>query len=244
MLINEAMVKHLGWKSNEAAIGKKFRSLQGEERVIGVFADFNATSLHEPSGPFVLNIKETPNVIAFFLKYVAIRVNPENAKKTIAFLEDKWNKSEQGRPFEYSWLSNDLKQLYHDEEVLGDLALILTVIIIFIAALGLYGLASFMTEQRIREIGIRKVFGADDMSILKLLSIEFAWLVLISVAIAWPLSYWLIDEWLSYFAYHSSVDWMNFIVGGLIAFVLAMIITNTRAFLASRTNPVDTLKYE
>lgn len=244
MLINEAMVKHLGWESNDAAIGKKFRSLQGDERVIGVFADFNATSLHEPAGPFVLNIKEKPNVVLFFLKYVAIKVNPENTKKTLVYLEDKWNKSEQGRPFEYTWLEDDLDQLYHDEEVLGDLSLILTIIIIFIAALGLYGLASFMTEQRTREIGIRKVFGANDASILKLLSVEFAKLVLISVLIAWPLSYLLIDEWLSHFAYHTAIDWLNFIIGGLVAFVLAMIITNTRALIASRTNPIDTLKYE
>jgi putative ABC transport system permease protein len=244
MLINEAMVKHLGWESNEAAIGKKFRSLQGEERIIGVIENFNVTSLHEASGPFVLNIKETPNVVRFFLKYIAIKVNPENLDETLAMLETKWNESEKGRPFEYAMLDKELAQLYHDEEVLGQLSLILTAIIIFIAALGLYGLASFMTSQRTREIGIRKVFGAGDASILTLLSMEFAKLVAISIALAWPISYLLIDEWLGYFAYHSKIDWISFLVGGLVAFVLAMIITNTRALIASRANPVDSLKYE
>jgi len=244
MLINEAMVKHLGWESNEAALGKKFRSLQGDERVIGVIKNFNVNSLHEASGPFVLNIKENPRVVLFFLKYIAIKVNPRQVDKTLAFLEDKWNVSEQGRPFEYTWLDKELAQLYNDEEVLGKLSLILTAIIIFIAALGLYGLASFMTEQRTREIGIRKVFGAGDMSILTLLSVEFAKLVLISIAVAWPLSYLLIDEWLSYFAYQANIEWLNFVIGGLVAFLLAMAITNTRAFIASRSNPIDTLKYE
>lgn len=244
MLINEAMVKHLGWDSNEDAIGKKFPSLQGEERVIGVFRNFNVTSLHETSGPFVLNIKETPGAIRFFLKYIAIRVNPNNIDESIAFMEQKWNESEKGRPFEYTFLDKELEQLYHDEKVLGQLSLILTAIIIFIAALGLYGLASFMTEQRTREIGIRKVFGADDRSILTLLSKEFAKLVAISIAFAWPISYLLTDEWLGYFAYQSSQDWSIYLLGGLIAFVIAMLITISRALIAARANPVDSLKYE
>lgn len=244
MLINEAMVKHLGWDSNEDAIGKKFPSLQGEERVIGVFRNFNVTSLHETSGPFVLNIKETPGAIRFFLKYIAIRVNPNNIDESIAFMEQKWNESEKGRPFEYTFLDKELEQLYHDEKVLGQLSLILTAIIIFIAALGLYGLASFMTEQRTREIGIRKVFGADDRSILTLLSKEFAKLVAISIAFAWPISYLLTEEWLGYFAYQSSQNWSIYLLGGLIAFVLAMLITISRALIAARANPVDSLKYE
>lgn len=244
MLINEAMVKHLGWDDNEAAIGKKFPSLQGEERVIGVFRNFNVSSLHETSGPFVLNIKETQRVIRFFLKYIAIRVNPNNIDETIDFMEQKWNESEKGRPFEYTFLDKELEQLYHDEEVLGQLSLILTAIIIFIAALGLYGLASFMTEQRTREIGIRKVFGADDKSILTLLSKEFAKLVAISIAFAWPISYLLTEEWLGYFAYQTSQDWSIYLLGGLIAFIIAMLITISRALIAARANPIDSLKYE
>ncbi len=244
MLINESMVRHVGWKSNEEAIGKKFRSLQGEERVIGVFADFNATSLHEPAGPFVLNIKETPGVIVFFLKYVAIKVADQNKEETIAFIESKWNEKEQGRPFEYNWFDQELAQLYNDEEVLGDLSLILTAIIIFIAALGLYGLVSFMAAQRTREIGIRKVFGAEQGSIMVLLSVEFMKLVGIAILIAWPLSYLLIDEWLNYFAYQMNIDTLSFVIGALAAFAIAMLITNSRAYIVARTNPVNTLKYE
>ncbi len=244
MLINEAMVSHLGWNSNDMAIGKKFNSLSGEERIIGVFKNFNATSLHEPSGPFVLNIKETPGAVRFFLKYIAIKVVPGREKEVVEFIEQKWNKVEKGRPFEYTWLSDELNQLYNDELILGELSLILTVIIIFIALLGLFGLAAFMTEQRNREIGIRIVFGAAELSIIKLISIEFINLLLIAVAFAWPLSYWLIDEWLNYFAYKSDINWISFVYGAGIAFALAMCITISRAYIASKANPIETLKHE
>ena len=244
ILINEAMVRHVGWKSNEEAIGKKFRSLQGDERVIGVIANFNATSLHEASGPFVINMKETPGAIYFFRKYIAIKISHVNREEAVTFIEKKWNETEKGRPFEYSFLDQELAKLYQDEEVLGDLALILTIIIIFIAILGLFGLASFMTEQRTKEIGIRKVYGASESSLIKLLSLEFIKLVTISIVIAWPVSYYLLDEWLNYFAYHINIDWFGFVAGGLIAFVLAIIITASRAYITSRANPMDTLKYE
>jgi putative ABC transport system permease protein len=244
ILINEAMVKHQGWESNEAALGKKFRSLKGKEKVIGVFKNFNATSLHEPAGPFVLNMKEESWEIMWFLKYVAIRINPENKQQILEFIEDEWNRLEEGRPFEYTFLDEELAQLYHDEEVLGKLSLILTAIIIFIAVLGLWGLATFMTEQRTKEIGIRKVYGADELSIIKLLSVEFAKLVAVAIIIAWPLSFWLIDEWLDYFAYQVNISFMNFLVGGIAAFIIAMMITVSRAFIASRRDPVHTLKYE
>jgi putative ABC transport system permease protein len=244
MLINEAMVKHMGWKSNQEAIGKKFSSLQGEERVIGVFNNFNATSLHQPAGPFVLNIKETPGVVYWFLKYAAIKVNPQNREEVMRFVEERWNSIEKGRPFEYVWFDQELAKLYHDEEVLGLLALVLTLIIIFIASLGLYGLVAFMALQRTREIGIRRVMGATEFSLIKLLSVEFIWLVLIAIAIAFPLTWFLIDYWLSYFAYAMPVQWISFLIGGFSAFVLAMLITSFRALVASGANPVDTIKYE
>jgi len=244
ILINEAMVRHQGWASNQEAIGKKFSSLSGDERVIGVFKDFNVTSLHEPSGPFVLNIKETPFQIQFFLKYVAVRIKPGTNKESLAFLEKEWNQVHTGRPFEYFFLEDELEKLYKDEEVLGQLSLVLTAIIIFIAALGLFGLASFMTEKRMKEIGIRKVFGADEKSLVWLLSLEFLQLVLISILVAWPIAYWLIDEWLHYFAYNAGIGFWNFVWGALIAIVLAIVIASSRAYIASKANPIEIIKYE
>ncbi len=244
ILINEAMVHHMGWKSNREALGKKFRSLQGEERVIGVFNNFNATSLHQPAGPFVLNIKETPGAVRWFLKYAAIKVDPNFHAEVLDLVERKWNLWEKGRPFEYSWFDDELTKLYHDEEVLGILALMLTLIIVFIAALGLYGLVAFMAAQRTREIGIRRVMGASEFSIVKLLSVEFIRLVAISLLISFPLTWLLINHWLSYFAYAMPMQWTSFLFGGLAAFVLAMLITGFRALMASRANPIDAIKYE
>ena len=244
ILINEAMVKHMSWPDNEYALGQKFRSLNGNERVIGVFKNFNTTSLHVPSGPFVLNMKETPYEVIYFTKYVAIKTTGNNNNDVISFIEETWQKYDKLHQFEYTWFENEIKGLYHDEEVLGTLSMILSIIIIFIALLGLFGLATFMTEQRNKEIGIRKVFGAERRSIIVLLTTEFTGLLLIAVVFAWLLSYWFIDEWLRYFAYQTSINWPSFIYGATIAFFMAMVIIFFRAFIASRTNPIDTIKYE
>ena len=244
MLINEAMVKHLGWGSNEEALGKKFKSLHGEERVIGVTNNFNATSLHEQAGPFVLNIKEKPDEVMWFLKFMAIRIAPDNHKKTIDFIETKCKEFAPNRPFEYSFLDQELKKLYKDEDNLGKLSLIFSLLIIFIASLGLFGLTSFMAEQRTKEIGIRRVLGAKVTDIITLLSKEFLKLIVIAILIAWPIAFLLIDDWLSHFAYRTAINWFVFILAGLFALIIALLITAYKAYVASQTNPVDTLKYE
>ena len=244
MLINEAMVKHLGWGSNEEALGKKFKSLHGEERVIGVTNNFNVTSLYEQAGPFVLNIKEKPGEVMWFLKFMAIRIAPDNHKKTIDFIETKWKEFAPNRPFEYSFLDQELNKLYKDEDNLGKLSLIFSLMIIFIASLGLFGLTSFMAEQRTKEIGIRKVLGAKVTDIIKLLSKEFLKLIVIAILIAWPIAFLLIDDWLSHFAYRTAINWFVFILAGLFALIISLLITAYKAYVASKTNPVDTLKYE
>ncbi|MCK5338167.1 MAG: FtsX-like permease family protein, partial [Bacteroidales bacterium] len=111
ILINEAMVRHMGWESNEAAIGKKFKSLSGEERVMGVINDFHATSLHEASGPFVLNMKENPGEIAWFLKYVAIKYQAGKEQEVISYVNKVWMNYAPSRPFEYTFLDQELKKL-------------------------------------------------------------------------------------------------------------------------------------
>jgi len=244
MLINEAMVKHLGWGSNEEALGKKFKSLNGEEKVIGVTNNFNAVSLYEQAGPFVLNIKENPEEVMWFLKFMAIRIIPDNHKKTIDFIEAKWKEFAPNRPFEYSFLDQELNKLYKDEDNLGKLSLIFSLLIIFIASLGLFGLTSFMAEQRTKEIGIRKVLGAKVTDIITLLSKEFLKLIVVAILIAWPIAFLLIDDWLSHFAYRTTINWFVFILAGLFALVIALLITTYKAYVASQTNPVNTLKYE
>jgi putative ABC transport system permease protein len=244
ILINEAMVRHMGWASNEEALGKKFKSLGGEERVIGVFNDFNVTSLHEKSGPFVINMKERPGEIMFFLKYMAIRYAEGSEKEVLGFLEDKWTQTNSDRPFEYFFLADHLAGMYDDEENLSGLSKMFTGIIIIIALMGLLGLASFLAEQKTKEIGIRKVMGASVFDIIQTISKEFIWLILISSIFAWIIAYLVMTDWLNRFAYQVEINWLIFATAALLALVLALIITSFRAIMASRANPVKTLKYE
>lgn len=245
LLVNEALVKHMGWSSNEEALGKKFRSLSGDENIVGVFRDFQPTSFHEPGGPFVLNMKEKQGEINFFLKYAAIRTTGKNDKKVISYLETKWGEFEKDKPFDYFILNDELKRLYVDERNLGNLALAFTLLIMFVAAMGLFGLASFMAEKRTKEIGIRKVMGASVLNILLLLQKEFTWLILIAMVIAWPVSYFLIDSlFLQQFAVRVPFNIWIFILSGLFALVISLLIISYRALKASMINPVETLKYE
>lgn len=245
ILINEAMVKHLGWNSNEEALGEKFRSLSGDERIVGVFRDFQATSLREPSGPFVLNMKENPGEIRFFMKYAAIRVSGKNMQETLAFLEKTWQHYEENKPFEYTILQKELAGLYKDESNLGILSLVFTVLILFVAAMGLFGLASFMAEKRTKEIGIRKVMGASVLNILVLLQKDFARLIVIAMVVAWPLAYFLIQElFLNQFSVRVPFNPWVFLLSGLGALVISLLIISWRAVTASLINPVETLKYE
>lgn len=244
ILINEAMVRHMGWESNEDAIGKKFRSLNGDERVIGVIKDFHATSLHEASGPFVLNMKEKEGEIMWFLKYVAIKYQQDKEQEVIDLVQKVWMNYAPERPFEYSFLDQELSKLYDDENNLSLLSLIFTLLILLIASLGIYGLVSFLAEKRTRELGIRKVLGASSLHIIKLLSSEFFWLINIASVLAWVTSWLLITDWLNHFAYRTSLNWLMFLIAALIAMLLALIITAVKAWHASKMNPVDTLKYE
>jgi putative ABC transport system permease protein len=244
MLVNEALVKHMGW-TNEEALGKKFHSLSGDENIVGVFKNFQPTSFHEAAGPFILNMKERPGEIFFFTKYAAIRTNGFHNKEIINFLETKWGEYEKDKPFDYFMLDEELKRMYADETNLGDLALAFTVLILFVAAMGLFGLASFMAEKRTKEIGIRKVMGASVLDILLLLQKEFTWLILIAMVIAWPVSYLLVDSlFLQQFAIRVPFSLWVFILSGLFALLISLLIISYRALKASMINPVETLKYE
>jgi putative ABC transport system permease protein len=245
VLVNEALVKYMGWKSNEDALGKQFESLSGNEKIIGVFKDFQPTSFREPSGPFFLNIKEKPNEVNFFRRYLVVRVSDHRNKEVIGFLESKWTEFEKHTPFEYGWMQDEIVKLYRNETNLGKLALTFTVLILFVAAMGLFGLTSFMAEKRTKEIGIRKVMGATIVNILVLLMKEFARLILIAMVIAWPVTWFLVDKlFLQQFAIRSPFNPWIFILSGSLALMISMLVISYRALKASLINPAETLKYE
>lgn len=179
------------------------------------------------------------------MKYAAIRTTGQNNEKVIAYLETKWGEFEKDKPFDYFMLNDELKRLYKDEKNLGNLALVFTFLIMFVAAMGLFGLASFMAEKRTKEIGIRKVMGATVLNILLLLQKEFTILILVAMVIAWPVSYYLIDSlFLQQFALRVPFNFWIFILSGLSALVISLMIISYRAIKASLINPVETLKYE
>ncbi len=244
ILINEAMVKQLGWNTNENAIGKKFHSLNGKEKVIGVFKDFYAKSQHNDKTPLVLNLKENDNEIFMYTKYIFVRILPGSYEQVVPFLENKWKSYVEARPFEHYLLCEDLNKLYNEEENLGKLAAILTILIIFVAGLGLFGLVSFMAEQRTKEIGIRKILGASSQRIVTLLTKEFAGLVGISILIGWPLAYFGLDKWLENFSSRIPINLWIFLLAGIIIIIYAITITIIKSYKVTKQNPIDSLKSE
>jgi putative ABC transport system permease protein len=242
IMINESMVKHLGW-TNEEAIGKAIRS-DGNERVIGVFSDFNALSLHKPAGNFILDMLENPFQAAALTRYMAIKVNTDDYAEVLGYIHRTWDEISPTRPFEYSFLDEELDALYKDENSFSKLSIVLTILAIVIACLGIIGLTSFMVEKKTKEISVRRVHGATIANVNSLLSKEFLWLILIANLISWPLAYMFIKRWLENFSRHIEIQWYLFLVSALVTISITMMITSIHAFRASKMNPADTLKYE
>ncbi|TFH26728.1 MAG: ABC transporter permease [Bacteroidia bacterium] len=242
IMINESMVKHLGW-TNEEAIGKAIRS-DGNERVIGVFADFNALSLHKPTGNFILDMIQNPRGAAFLTRYMAVKVNTKNYEGVLKYMGVVWNDFAPTRPFEYSFLDEELNSLYKDESSFSRLSIILTILAIIIACLGLIGLTSFMVERKTKEISVRRVHGATISDVNTLLSKEFLWLIMIANLISWPIAWFGINRWLENFSRHIDVQWYLFLISALVTVFITVTITSIHAIRASRMNPADTLKYE
>lgn len=171
IMINESMVRHLGW-TNEEAIGKAVR-MDRNERVIGVFADFNALSLHKPAENFILDMLGNPRGAAGMTRYMAVKVNTDNYSKVLDYMQMVWEDIAPTRPFEYSFLDEELNALYKDESSFSKLSIILTILAIIIACLGIIGLTSFMVEKKTKEISVRRVHGATTSDVNTLLSREF-----------------------------------------------------------------------
>ena len=242
IMINETMAANLGW-TKEDAIGKRIRS-DGDERVIGVFKDFHILSLHRPINNFILDMLRNPRGASGLTRYIAVRTNTDNYKNVLSYIEEKWHEIAPSRPFEFTFQDQELNGLYKDEDQFSKFSVLLTLLALFIASLGLVGLTSYMAEKRTKEIGIRKVMGASIGNIIKELSIDFIKLVLISNLIAWPAAYIFTSNWLQNFTKHIQINWLLFLVAGILTLLIAIIITSFRAYLASTRNPAETLRYE
>lgn len=247
-ILNEAAVREIGW-TNEAAIGKGFGSSeisdwesgQWQDRdgaVVGVLKDFHFESMKEEIVPTVY----------FVAPYMAwnyvIRIKPGNIPETIDFIEGIWKRFNPDAPFEYTFVDENFAALYRAEEQQATVFGIFAALAIFIACLGLVGLASFTAEQRRKEISIRRVLGASIMSIIRLLSGEFTWLVGIAFLLATPLAWYLMNSWLEDFAYRISIGVGVFVLAGLAALLIAWATVGWQTARVARANPADVLQRE
>jgi len=234
-VLNEAAVKATGM---ESPLGKGFRAFGIEGPIIGVIKDFHYKSLHTKIEPLILLIAPQ----AYY--HATVRVNGENLKSALASVEESWKKFAPGFPFEFSFLDDRIDNLYRAEQRMGKVFNSFTVLAIFIACLGLFGMASFNAERRTKEIGIRKVLGASIPNILILLSKESTWLILISNIIAWPVAYLIMHQWLQNFAYRTNIELWIFFASALAALLLALLTICLQSIKAALTNPADSLRYE
>jgi len=241
IVVNEALTKSFGVKH---IIGK-YLVFPGDVQtftyqIIGVVKNFNYESLHKEIRPLAIRLYPERG----FGQFVSVRIAPNNYQSTISFLQNTWRKYAGNEAFEYNFLDKDLANLYLNEQRTSNIATIFSVLAIFIACLGLLGLAAFVTEQRTKEIGIRKSLGASVPEIVILLSKEFTKWVLVANAIAWPLAYFIMNYWLMNFAYRITITPWVFIISGIIALLIALLTVSIHAIRAATANPILSLRYE
>ena len=239
IILNETAVRLLGWEDDP--IGKQIESPAFKNQtltVIGVVKDYHSLTLREEIVPmgFVARWK-------LFVSLV-LRIRPENTAQTLSFLETQWKRFVPDVPFEYYFLDEIIDWAYFNEKLTGKMLGIFSLLAIFVACLGLFGLAAFMVQSRTKEIGVRKVLGASTSHLVILLSREFIFLVLLANLIAWPIAYYLMRDWLSGFAYQTDLNALPFIVSAIMALIIAFGTVSVQAIRAARSNPIDALRYE
>ncbi|PSR55130.1 hypothetical protein AHMF7605_17270 [Adhaeribacter arboris] len=238
-LINEKAVTAFGWATPEEAIGKKLDAGFGRDgEVVGVYKDFHYRSLQAPIEPLVLAI------VPWRLNTISLRLKTNELPATMAFVQKKWQELFPQNPYEYAFLDEEFNKQYQADEKIGRTFLAFTSIAIFIACLGLFGLATFVAQQRTKEIGVRKVLGASVANIVSLVSKDFVKLVFISFVIATPLAYILISKWLENFASRISIGWLTFAIAGIALLLIALLTVSYQSIKAALANPVKSLRSE
>jgi putative ABC transport system permease protein len=216
-----------------------YGSAPGNKReIVGIIHDFNYQSLRDSIQPIALVLGRQPNW------EMAIRVKEGQQEQAIERVRTLWKKFAPNAPFEYAFLDSNFEEKMETERKIGLLFLLFTVLAILIACLGLLGLATFISEQRTKEIGIRKVLGATTQGLVALLNRDFIRLVLLANVLAWPVVGLLLKLWLGQFAYHITIPWWVFPVSGLATLLIAFLSVSVQAIRAAQGNPVDSLRNE
>jgi putative ABC transport system permease protein len=237
VVINLKAAQMLNW---ENPIGKNLEIFGREREVIGVVEDFNFQTLHTEIGPLAMRISGGGSY-----KFASMKISTNNIQKILGRIESTFNNfSPPKRPFEYFFFDDYFANLYRTEENFGKTMGCFTLLAVILSSLGLFGLAYFSTEQRTKEIGIRKVMGASIPRIISMLSAEFIKWALIANLIAVPAAYLVMSQWLQNFAYKINIGWSVFVLSGALAIVLSLLTVSTQTIRAALKNPADTLRYE
>jgi ABC-type antimicrobial peptide transport system permease subunit len=234
-IINEEAAKRMGMRE---AVGQRLKLWDKEGKVIGVVKDFHFNSLHARIMPaiIILRPKET------YMLYV--RTKPGQAQQAVASLQNLHKQYVPEYPFEYNFLDEGFDRMYRGDILVGKLATCFSFITIFISCLGLFGLAAYTAEKRVKEVGIRKVLGASVPHIVALLSKDFLKLVLIAIVISLPLAWWVMSKWLENFEYQTAIEWWMPALAGIAALLIAILTVSYQSIKAAIANPVKSLRSE
>ncbi len=233
VLLNETALGITGW---EDPIGKRFDN----GAVVGIVKDFHFEPLREAIKPIFFRVMTDDNY-SFFL---SIKIKSEDIPATLASIDKTWKKFSPDYPFSYTFVDSAIENLYRSEQRIGNAFKYFSLIAIFIACLGLFGLTSFTVEQRTKEIGIRKIMGASVPKITMMLSFDFAKLVLFANILAWPAAYCFVNRWLEGFAYRTVLGPWIFLLTGIVTLIIAMMTIGIQSVKAASANPVGSLRYE
>lgn len=232
IMLNETAVDQLGLVD---PVGKMIDN----HPIIGVIEDFHLHSFHKEIRPMIINIMDFK-----YARDVVVRIKPENISETVAFLGEKWKEFAPDLPFNYIFFDDALEELYSEEQRFGKIISLFTLLAVFIGSIGLFGLSLFIGEQRVKEIGIRKVFGSSVSRIVNLILKEYILMVLIANVIAWPIGYFIMNKWLQNFAYHIKIDFWLYIVAAALSMFIVLATMSFQTLKAAHTNPAEILKYE
>lgn len=238
-IINETAAKQFGWDN---PIGKRIGGYSGIKTVIGAVRDYHQLPLTQEMKPLYIRISPKDKYNPY--RMLSVRIAPGDISSTLNIIETKWNEIYPNHPFDYFFLDESFGEQFQEIERTKILSSYFAGLAIFIACLGLYGLASFMTEQRTKEIGIRKVLGATTSGIVYLISKDLVKMVALANAIAWPVAYLLMRNWLSAFPYRVNITVLTFLFSGIVVLIIGLATVSYQSIKAGSTDPVDSLKYE
>lgn len=235
VIINQEAARQMGM---ENPVGKTITMGDEPSYIVGVMNDFNFNNIRNKIAPLLLYIDPNEANICF------IRISSNDTQKSLKYIEDTYKSFEPDFDFNYNFMDERLEGLYRAEQRSNTLINYFTIFAIFISCLGIFGLASFMAEQKTKEIGIRKVMGASVSTIVSIFSLEFTRMVIIGNVLAWPFAYYTMNKWLGNFAYHTELKWWMFALGAVLSIAVVLITISYQSYKAATKNPANSLRYE